>query len=218
MGGRPAEQASVLPLDNIGVVEAPNAAGVRASRPWTSFLIGGATGFAILVITQALSETQIAFGRFALSGNGALAMPFVGFPLAVYVGWTWLADRHPEGRELALHLGAYSIGLVFGAWVLGLLFALPVVLVTGAIVSTWLRGGAARKSDTLLWIMFGATVVLSALPALSLFGVALLPASLILLARSRGRTGRIALGALLVVITIVFVFGVPQLLAGPRAG
>jgi hypothetical protein len=187
------------------------------SRPWRSFLAGGAAGFAILVITQILSETQIAFGTWALSGNGALAMPFVGFPLAVYAGWTWLADRHTEGRDLALHLGAYSIGLVFGAWVLGLLFALPVVLVSGAIVSTWLRGGAAR-SERLLWIMFGATVLLSVLPVLGLFGVALLPGSLILLARSRGRAGRIALGALLVVITLVVVFGVPQLLAGPRAG
>jgi len=37
----------------------------RPGRPWLPFLAGGAIGFAVLVLTQILSETRIAFGPWA---------------------------------------------------------------------------------------------------------------------------------------------------------
>ena len=184
------------------------------SRPWLPFLVGGAIGVAIFLLTQLLTETRIAFGPYALNGNGALAVPFIGFPLAIYAGWTWLGDDF-EGPDLALRLATFSAGLVLGGLLLGLFFGLPVALVTGAIYATWMRGSAARRRDLYLWVAFAASVVVSALPWLGLFGVALLPASIILLARDKPASTRILLGALLAVATIAIVFGVPALFPAP---
>jgi len=186
----------------------------RASRPWLTFLAAAAVGLAILVATQVLSVTRLEFGPWALNGNGALAVPFVGFPLAIYVGWTTLADRH-DGRDLVIQLVVFSLGLTLGAWVLGVLFAMPVALATAAIYAIWMRGSAVKRSDRLLWAAFGASIVVGALPILGLFGVALLPGSLILLARGRSALARIGLGALLVAATMVIVFVVPVLFPAP---
>jgi hypothetical protein len=191
-------------------MRAQSAAAARSSRPWLTFLAGGAVGLAVLLLTQVLSETQVEVGPWALNGNGALAVPFVGFPLAIYAGWTLLADRH-EGRDLTVQLVAYSVGLILGAWLLGVFFAMPMALVTAAVYAIWMRGSAVKRSDLLLWIAFAASVVIGALPILGLFGVALLPGSLILLARDKPTAARIGLGALLVVATFVIVFGVPVL-------
>lgn len=187
----------------------------RPARPWLTFLAGGAVGLATLLLTQVLSDTRLAFGPWALNGNGALAMPLLGFPLAIYASWTALADSH-EGRDLSLQLVAFSLGLVLGAGLLGIFFALPVALITGAVYVTWIRGSFVRKSDALLWIAFGVSVVVGALPFLGLFGVALLPGSVILLARDKPTNTRVWLGALLALATALIVFVVPLLLpAGP---
>jgi hypothetical protein len=199
-------------------MRAQSVAATRASRPWLTFLAGGAVGLAILVLTQVLTDTQLRVGPWALNGNGALAVPFVGFPLAIFAGWTRLADRH-DGRELTVQLVAYSVGLILGAWLLGVFFALPMALVTGAVYAIWMRGSSVKRSDLLLWIAFVASVVIGALPILGLFGVALLPGSLILLARGKSAPARLGLGALLVVATMFIVFAVPLLFpaAAPAA-
>jgi hypothetical protein len=186
----------------------------RPARPWRAFLSGGAVGLGILLLTQALSETKIAFGPWALNGNGALAVPFIGFPLAIFAGWTVLGDRH-EGSDLTIQLVAFSVGLILGAGLFGLFFALPMALVTGALYATWMRGSFVRQSDTLLWIAFAGSVVLGALPLLGLFGVALLPGSLVLLARGKPTSMRVSLAALLVLATVLIVFIVPVVFPAP---
>ena len=189
-------------------------AATRSSRPWRAFLVGGAIGLAILLLTQLLSDTQLSLGPWALNGTGALAMPFLGFPLAIYAGWTALGDTH-EGRDLAGQLIAFSAGLILGAGLLGLFFALPVALVTGAVYATWVRGAAVKRSDRFLWIAFAVSIVVAALPFLGLFGVALLPGSVILLARDKPRSTRIWLGAILGLVTTLIVFGIPALFPAP---
>ncbi|MDQ6858518.1 MAG: hypothetical protein M3Z65_05935 [Chloroflexota bacterium] len=178
-------------------------------RPFLAFLVGGAAGFAILVLFQVLSETRLAFGPWALNGNGALAVPFIGFPLAIYAGWTALADRW-AGRDLAVDIASYTAGLILGSFPLGLFFALPMALVAGAVYLTWSRR-SVRRTDRLLWIAFAVSVLLGAIPVLGLFGVALLPGSVILLARGKSLWARVGLGALLVAATMVIVFIVPLL-------
>lgn len=197
-------------------MRAESVASARPSRPWRAFLVGGAIGLAILVLTQILSDTRLSFGPWALNGNGALAVPFLGFPLAIYGGWTVLGDSH-TGRDLWAQLIAFSVGLILGAGLLGLFFALPVALVTGAVYATWVRGATVRRSDTLLWIAFGVSVIVGALPFLGLFGVALLPGSVILLARDKPRNTRIWLGALLALATAAIVFALPVLFPAPSA-
>jgi hypothetical protein len=191
-------------------VRAQSVATPRPARPWLAFLEGGTAGLLILLLTQILSNTRLAFGPWALNGNGALAVPAIGFPLAIYAGWTLLADRH-GGRDLALHVAAFSLGLILGSLPLGLLFALPMILVTSAVYLTWLRGTAVKRRDAWLWIAFVASLVISALPVLGLFGVALLPGSVILLARGKPTGTRVGLGVLLAVAALLIVFGVPLL-------
>jgi hypothetical protein len=195
-------------------MRAQSVAASRASRPWLTFLAAAAVGLAILVVTQILSVTRLEFGPWALNGNGALAVPFVGFPLAIYAGWTLLADRC-LGRDLLIQLVAFSAGLTIGAWVLGILFALPIALATGAIYAIWIRGSFVKRSDAFLWIGFAASIALGALPILGLFGVALLPGSLILIARDKSAGARVGLGALLVAATMVIVFVVPVVFPAP---
>jgi hypothetical protein len=195
-------------------MSAETVAATRPSRPWLTFLAGGAAGFAILLLTQLLSETRITFGPWALNGNGALAVPLLGFPLAIYSGWTVLADRH-AGRELAIQLVAFSLGLILGSVPLGLFFALPILIVTTAVYATWTRGARVQPRDALLWIAFGASVAIGMLPILGLFGVALLPASTILLAGDKPRAARIALGALLLLAAFLIVFIAPLLFPAP---
>ena len=193
---------------------ARSVAATRPARPWLTFLAGGAAGFAILLLTQILSETRITFGPWALNGNGALAVPLLGFPLAIYAGWAAAADRH-AGRDLAIQLVAFSVGLILGSVPLGLFFAVPILIVTAAVYLTWTRRSAATPRDALLWIAFAASVAIGMLPVLGLFGVALLPASAILLARDRSRGARILLGALLVLAAFLIVFIAPLLFPAP---
>ncbi|HEY8830649.1 MAG TPA: hypothetical protein VIM83_08640, partial [Candidatus Limnocylindria bacterium] len=101
------------------------------------------------------------------------------------------------------------------AWLLGILFGLPVALATGAIYAIWMRGSPVKRSDTLLWVAFAASIALGALPILGLFGVALLPGSLVLIARDKSAGARVGLGALLVAATMVIVFVVPVLFPAP---
>lgn len=184
----------------------------EAPRPFLVFLGGSGIGLAILLLTQVLSESRITIGSWALNGNGSLAVPFIGFPLAIYAGWSWLAER-AEGRDLGTRIVLFSVGLALGAGVMGLIFALPMAIIAGAIYTTFHRG-QARVSDRLLWIAFAASVSLGTLPVLGVFGVALLPGSLIPLARRKSTRTRVGLGALLVVTATLIVFVVPLLLAG----
>jgi hypothetical protein len=194
-------------------VETP-AVATRPSRPWITFLAGGAAGFAILLLTQILSETRIEFGPWALNGNGALAVPLLGFPLAIYAGWTALADRH-AGRELAIQIAAFSVGLTLGSVPLGLFFGLPILIITAAVYMTWTRRSRVESRDPLLWIAFAGSLAIGMLPILGLFGVALLPASAILLARGKPLGRRIALGALVVGAAFLIVFIAPLLFPAP---
>ena len=185
-----------------------------APRPVTVFVAGSAVGLFILALTQLLSVTQLSVGPWALGGNGALAVPFIGFPLAIYVGWTLLADR-ADGRPLATAIAIYSLGLILGAFIVGLIFALPMSIIAGAIYTTF-RRPQVRADDRILWIAFAVSAALGALPVLGIFGVALLPGSLIPLARGKSTGARVAFGAVLVVTALLIVFGAPLLVAGSR--
>lgn len=170
----------------------------------------------ILVLAQLLSETRIAFGPWSLGGNGALAVPLIGIPLAIYAGWTALADR-AVGRSLALAVASYSFGLTVGAGVLGVFFVLPTALVGGVLYATFLRD-PRRLPRRLLWAASALSLLLAALPVLGPFGVGLLPGSLVALAHGRERGYRIALGALLALSATAIVFGAPALLSGRAPG
>src|SRR3989442_14698202 len=80
----------------------PFAARSIVAMPLVLGLLGGV---AIALATVLIEHSRIEFGRYALYGNGAFAVPAVGVPLAVYAGRTELAPRHAgPARRLAVPL------------------------------------------------------------------------------------------------------------------
>ena len=93
----------------------------QTPRQLLVFVAVARAGLVILAVTQVLSETRLSFGPWALGGNGSLAVPFVGFPLAIYGGWTALADR-AEGCALATAIAPRAVTAVL------IVFGLPALL------------------------------------------------------------------------------------------
>jgi hypothetical protein len=181
----------------------------RSVGPWLAFIIGGAAGLGILLLTQALSESRIAVGPFALYGNGALAAPALGMPVALYAGWISIgarAEALPLGR-----LAAYAGGLAIGGGPLGILFGAPIILLAAAVVALFAPGRVA-PTPTRLWAVFFAGAVVSSLPAIGLFGMGILPGAATRLGRGRRPRERIAIGAAVAVAVIAVVFGSPLLI------
>jgi hypothetical protein len=103
-------------------------------------LLAGAT---IAALTVLVEHSRIAFGAYALYGNGSLIVPGLLAPFALYPGWTWALRRGGRALELAL----YVTGVYFGIGVISVLEviffpqgpdltlfdALPGFLFTGAI-------------------------------------------------------------------------------------
>jgi len=55
--------------------------------------------------------------HISLSGNGAIAAPVVLVPLAIFWGWSWLANAY-SGRS-ALPIAAYTLALLVGVSAIG---------------------------------------------------------------------------------------------------
>jgi len=55
--------------------------------------------------------------HISLSGNGAIAAPVVLVPLAIFWGWSWLANAY-SGRS-ALPIAAYTLALLLGVSAVG---------------------------------------------------------------------------------------------------
>lgn len=155
-----------------------------------AILAGYIAGFVVAVLTVAAEHSGIAFGSYALSGNGAIIVPAILAPFALYPGWAWLLAHEGDRR---LEAALYTLGLHFGVGTLSVLEvllypqsadatvvgALPGFLLTGtlfvvpaalfAAATLWLiRSG--RVSVTPLTAAFG--IVIAALTAL-LFGAGL---------------------------------------------
>ena len=186
-----------------------------------SIVAGFLAGLVIAVLAVAAENSRIAFGSYALYGNGALIVPAILAPFALYPGWAWLLARDGDRR---LEAALYTLGLHFGVGMISvleavlypqsadvtLLSALPGFVLTGALFvipaalfgagTLWLiRSG--RVAITPLTAAFG--IVIAALTAL-LFGAGLgiLSGGAVALALERPAR-RAAIGAALLVLLIV---------------
>ena len=104
---------------------------------------GLVAGLIISILTVLAEHSRIAINSYALYGNGALIVPAILAPFALYPGWTWIRSRGGRALEMAL----FVLGLHFGVGltsVLEVLFfpsaadltiadALPGLLLSGAI-------------------------------------------------------------------------------------
>ena len=83
-------------------------------------LVGFGAGAAIAVLTVLAEHYGPTVGRYALLGNGALIVPALLAPYAIFLGWTWALRRGGRGLELAV----FVVGLHFGIGVISVLDAL----------------------------------------------------------------------------------------------
>lgn len=143
-------------------------------------LTGFGAGAVIAVATVLAEHYGPTFGRYALFGNGALIVPALLVPVALFIGWTW-ALRH-GGR--ALELAIFVLGLHFGVGLISVLDAtlypsspdvtivdaLPGFVFTGAlfVLPTALLAGATYALERRL---VGIAFAIVALIALSLGAV-----------------------------------------------
>jgi hypothetical protein len=186
-----------------------------------ALVAGYLAGLAVAVLAVAAEHSQIGFGSYALSGNGALIVPAILAPFALYPGWSWLLAQNVDGR---LEAAIYTLGLHFGIGMIavldavlfpqspdvtvlsalpgfllnGTLFVVPAALIAAA--TLWLiRSG--RISVTPLTAAFG--LVIAALTAL-LFGAGLgiLSGAAVALALERP-SRRTTIGIVLLVVMVV---------------
>lgn len=182
---------------------------------------GYLAGVIVVALAYAASHSRIEIGSYALSGNGALIVPVILAPFALYPGWTWLLG---QGGDRGLEAALYTLGLHFGVGMGGVLSALlnpqsaetplslaPGILLSGAFFvlpaalvaagTLWLiRSG--RLAVTPLTAAFG--IVVAALTAL-LFGTGLgiLSGGAVALALQRPERGMTIGIALLVLVIVV---------------
>jgi hypothetical protein len=186
-----------------------------------AILAGYVAGLIVAVLTVSAEHSQVAFGGYALSSNGALIVPAILAPFALYPGWAWLL-AHAGDRRLEAAL--YTLGLHFGVGTLSVIeavmfpqssdvtvfSALPGFLLTGtlfvvpaalfAAATLWLiRTG--RLTITPLTAAFG--IVIAALTAL-LFGAGLgiLSGAAVAMALERPER-RTTIGVILLLVLIV---------------
>jgi hypothetical protein len=182
-------------------------------------LLAGGAGFVfgagLMALTSAVERSDLAFGPWAFYGNGAFAVPLIGYPLLLYVGWTALARG--IGTQLALGIAVFGIALAIGFGLNSLFFAIAGLAVSAGSAGVFY----AFRRGLLPLTPVGVTLALiAALPIFSLFfpplGMALLAgAATAAGAHARSNTGAILIGAALLWLLAAGVLGIPLLFIGP---
>ena len=182
---------------------------------------GFVAGVVVTLITYAFEHSRIAFGNYALYGNGAIIVMVILAPFALYPGWAWLlaqkGDRRLEAAlyTVGLHLGvgmgpivnkvlnpeftSTSLGdMVPGLLMTGTLLVIPAALVGAA--TLWLvRSG--RLAITPLTAAFAIVIAALTVPLFG-FGLGILSGGAVGLALERPER-RVAIGIALLALCIV---------------
>ena len=186
-----------------------------------AIVAGYLAGVIVALLTVAAEHSRIAFGSYALSGNGAIIVLAILGPFALYPGWAWLLAR---GGDRRVEAALYALGLHFGVGTLsvlevllypqstsatllgaapgflftGTLFVVPAALLAAA--TLWLiRSG--RLAITPLTAAFG-TVIAGLLALLFGAGLGILSGGAVALSLQRPER-RVTIGIVLLVACIV---------------
>ena len=206
-----------------------------------SFLAGLIWGVLIAAATVALehygpSSDQL---HMSLSGNGAIAVPEVLVPLAIFWGWSWIANAY-AGRSvvpialftLALLLGISAIGPAdayffpqtsgglgvndfLGGLFQGCLFVGFVAVLAAPIY--WVLRSRIGQSRILIWLLYLASLAIAVIP---LFGTLVTGGVVAGVANGHAwqrQGGRTFIAIVVIVIMVLAVFGIPYLLANGLA-
>jgi hypothetical protein len=87
--------------------------------PRVGFLAGLVWGVLIAAVTVALEHYGPSSEplHLSLSGNGAIAAPVILVPLAIFWGWSWIANAY-AGRSV-VPIAAYTLALFIGVSLIG---------------------------------------------------------------------------------------------------
>ena len=200
--------------------------------PLSAVLAGAAIG----LLMRAVETSRIAFGPFALYGNGALIVPAALLPLAIYALWTALGRRQTQPPwapailslvGLNVGLGAYQIAADPGALgpetpalvvlnPFGLLFIVPPAVL--AALTVWLfRSGripttpVAVSAAVLLGVLAGAVPPLAFAGGLASAGI-VVGAAIVAALRARAIWAPFVVGGALLLLLLVQGFAVPLLI------
>ena len=166
-----------------------------------ALLAGYLAGLAIAILAFAAENSRIAFGSYALYGNGALVVPAILAPFALYPGWVWLLAREGDRRlDAALYVVGLHIGV--GMWAVlevvfstqsgsvSLLSAAPGFLLSGALFVL----PAALLAAATLWLVRSRHVAITPLTAAFGFLIAALTSLLFGVGLGILSGGAVALG------------------------
>ncbi len=190
-------------------------------RPVPFIVLSGFVAGAVIAVLAFVAEhSRIGVGDYALYGNGALIVPAVLAPWALYWGWT---EIHARGGR-ALEMAIFVIGLHFGVGVIAVLDtlffpqqpdvtvldALPGLALTGTIFvipGALLAGLTYRLFTTRLrltsWTGFGAAFLAALLIPLYWLGLGILAGMCVAAAR-RDLSRRVRVGIALLVLLLAF--------------
>jgi hypothetical protein len=174
--------------------------------------------------------------HISLSGNGAIAAPVMLVPLAIFWGWSWLANAY-SGRS-AVPIAAYTLALFLGVSLIGpadafffpqnaaaltvndfvgglfqgTLFVGFVAIVAAPIY--WVLRSRIGTSRILIWLLYLVSLAIAAfVPA---FGTSV--AGGVVAGTASGHAwqrqgGRTFIAIVVIVIMAIAVFGIPYVLA-----
>lgn len=182
---------------------------------------GYVAGLVVALMTYAAEHSRIAFGSYALYGNGALIVPVVLAPFALYVGWVWLLSRDGDRRlecalyavglslgvgmsgVIALTLGPQTTAATFASLAAGILLGGAFFVVPAALVAAgtlWLvRSG--RLAVTPLSAAFAMVIAALTVPLFG-FGLGILTGGAVALGLERPQR-RVAISVALLVLLVV---------------
>jgi hypothetical protein len=208
------------------------------------FIAGLVFGVVIAAATVALEHYGPASDslRLSLNGNGAIAAPEILVPLAIFWGWSWIANAY-AGRSivpialytLGLFLGvsligpadsfffpqagaAFSVNDFVGGLLQGSLFVGFVAVVAAPIY--WILRSRIGTSRILIWLLYLVSLAIAVVP---LFGT--LVTGGLVAGVSNGHAwqrqgGRTLIAIIVIVIMVLAVFGIPYVqangLSAPR--
>ena len=202
-----------------------------------AFVAGLVWGIVIAGIQVASEHYGPSLGPLALNGNGALGVPATLIPLAIFWGWTWVANRW-SGRSLIPGV-AFVAGLWLGTGVVapvdallypqgpdstlassvpalllsGAIFVLPVALIAGGVY--WaLRSDRLPAAGLIVVLLYLIGLALSVVPVLGPIiggGVIAGTAAGQVWRRAGGQT---MIGIFVLILMLIAVYGVPYVLAG----
>ncbi|HKY51996.1 MAG TPA: hypothetical protein VJP45_12130, partial [Candidatus Limnocylindria bacterium] len=135
-----------------------------------ALLFGYLAGLLVSLTAYAAERSRIAFDGYALSGNGALIVPVMLAPFALYPGWVWLMS---QGGDRRLDCALYTLGLHLGVGMWGVLSAIldpqgPAVTAASLAPGILLSGAffvvpAALVAAGTLWLISSGRVLLTPL-------------------------------------------------------